>query len=112
MICDIKEVQTLATTPLSLSFGSNYEKSTKQENTKGQNWTLNKEFKSLFISIFCHIYRSNVIPSIRHGITLSHGPGSRVKKNKIIHGGTSDFWIDITEYFKNPKFQNRAIRGF
>ena len=21
-------------------------------------------------------------------------------------------WIDVTEYFQNPKFQNRAIRGF
>ena len=79
----------------------------RKDKTIRQNWTLNKEFKSLFISIFCHIYRSSVIPSIRHGITLSHGPGSRVKKNKIIHGGTSDFWTDITEYFNNPKFQNR-----
>ena len=62
---------------------------------------------SLFFSNFCHIYRSNVISSISF-----YGPGSRVKKNEIIHGGTSDFWIDIAEYFKIPKFQNRAIRGF
>ena len=30
----------------------------------------------------------------------------------IIHGGTSDFRIHVTENFKNPKFQNQAIRGF
>ena len=28
------------------------------------------------------------------------------EKNKIIHGGTSDFWIHV----KNPKFKNQAIR--
>ena len=81
----------------------------RKDKTIRQNWTLNRELKSFFISIFCHIFRSNVISSARDGISFSHGPGSRVKKDKIIHGGTSDFWTDITEYFKNPKFQNRAI---
>ena len=28
------------------------------------------------------------------------------EKNKVIHGGTSDFWIHV----KNPKFKNQAIR--
>ena len=40
------------------------------------------------------------------------GPGSRIKKRKMSHGGTSNFLIHITEYFKNLKFQNRATRGF
>ena len=39
------------------------------------------------------------------------GPVSRVKEKKS-HGGTSYFWIHVTEYFENPKFQNRAKRGF
>ena len=40
------------------------------------------------------------------------GPGSRIKKRKMSHGGTSNFLIHITEYFKNLKFQNRATREF
>ena len=40
----------------------------------------------------------------------AHGPGSCVKK-KITYGGTSDFWLHATEYFKNPKFQNGPITG-
>ena len=38
---------------------------------------------------------------------MSLGSGSRVKKRKNTYGGISEFLIHVTEYFKNPKFQNR-----
>ena len=32
------------------------------------------------------------------------GTGGHITREKINYGGTSDFWIHVTEYLKNPKF--------
>ena len=64
---------------------------TRKDKRIRQNWTLNKDFKSLFISIFCHIYRSNVISSARNGISFQMGLEAVLRKTKLSMEGLRIF---------------------
>ena len=43
---------------------------------------------------------------------ITHIAGTCIHTWKMFQGDISHFWIHVTEYYKNPKFQNGAIRGF
>ena len=41
-------------------------------------------------------------------LCATQGPRSRIRKNKITYSDASHFWIHVTEYLKNPKFQRQG----
>ena len=43
---------------------------------------------------------------------VTYVAGTYIQTWKMFQDETSHFWIYVTENFKNPKFQNQAIRGF